>query len=523
MAIEPSRRRFLLSATATGVAVGLHDLRLLRGLPPVGAAEARLDSGLVRYSADIEPTVRFLEETPRDAIIERLLARIKKDLSYRELLAALLLAGIRNIPGAELASHRNVGGHLHSVLVVHSAHLASLASSADQRWLPILWAVDRFKFSQSRPFSEGRRPPSWHMEPVDERAVPPAHKAPQAFADALDNWDEEAVDAAAAGLARSAGANQVFEILSRYAARDFRYLGHKAIHVANSWRTLRTIGWHHAEPVLRSLGRALAAYFRSEGHPEKREQLADRAWRHNRELAATIQPGWQVGKLDSAATSDLLSVLRVEDDLAAGDAAAAMLNRQIDPQSIWDAVLCGMAEVVMADPGFNTVHAVTSANAIRFAYQTCGDDETRRRLLLQAASFVPLFNRDVANRRRAVEVFGMDKQIGRLQARPLDGAPEAALDEIFADAGNAPLEAAGKTLTYLAAGGDSNALAVRARRLVFRKGDDHHDYKYSSAVFEDYLCLSPPWRDRYLAAAMFQLRGSTQADTALAERLKTPG
>ncbi len=43
----------------------------------------------------------------------------------------------------------------------------------------------------------------------------------------------------------------------RYGCRDFRSIGHKAIYVANSLRTLQCIGWQHAEPVLRSLAYAL--------------------------------------------------------------------------------------------------------------------------------------------------------------------------------------------------------------------------------------------------------------------------
>ena len=52
-------------------------------------------------------------------------------------------------------------------------------------------------------------------------------------------------------LARSTGAAEVMELFWRYGARDFRDIGHKAIFVANSYRTLQTIGWRHAEPVLR--------------------------------------------------------------------------------------------------------------------------------------------------------------------------------------------------------------------------------------------------------------------------------
>ena len=125
------------------------------------------------------------------------------------------------------------------------------------RWLPISWALDQFKSSQAADLREG----DWTMGPVDESAVPPAHKARAAFIEAMDNWDEAAADAAIVGLARSAGAHEIFEILCRYGVRDFREIGHKEIYVANSFRTLEAIGWQHAEPVLRaprSLPRSLA-------------------------------------------------------------------------------------------------------------------------------------------------------------------------------------------------------------------------------------------------------------------------
>jgi hypothetical protein len=178
-----------------------------------------------------------------------------------------------------------------------------------------------------------------------------------------------------------------------------------------------------------------------------------------------------------------------------------------------------VAELLMIQPGFNTLHAVTTSNAVHFAYRTSRNDETKRRLLLQAASFVPLFAGEINGSRIALKSLGVQKHFDRLQARPLEGDASAAVEEILADAGRHPIAAAGKTLTYLNGGGDAQALTARARQLVFRKGDNHHDYKYSSAVFEDTALLSPPWRASYLAAAMYQLRGSSLADTALARRL----
>ena len=68
------------------------------------------------------------------------------------------------------------------------------------------------------------------MEPVDEANVPKtAEKARKAFITAMDRWDVEGVDTAVAGLARTAGANEVFELFSRYGARDFRSIWRKPV------------------------------------------------------------------------------------------------------------------------------------------------------------------------------------------------------------------------------------------------------------------------------------------------------
>src|SRR5688572_10931801 len=234
------RRSFLRFTGAAGALAALGDFHFLGRLPAVSAAEAALDSRIVRLDPAIEPLVRLLENTSRDRVLEEVAARVRKGLPYRDVLAALLLAGVRNI------QPRPVGFKFHAVLVVNSAHLASLASPDSDRWLPIFWALDHFKDSQARDVQQG----DWTMGPVEEPAVPAPHKTRQAFVEAMNNWDEPAADAAAAGLARSAAPGEVFETFCRFGARDFRDIGHKAIYVANGWRTLQQIGWQHAEPVL---------------------------------------------------------------------------------------------------------------------------------------------------------------------------------------------------------------------------------------------------------------------------------
>src|SRR5438034_1127384 len=202
----PTSRQFLKTAAVAGATAGLGDFSFLRCLSRVAAEEVKLDSKMVRFHPDIEPLVRFLEETPRERLLEEVAARIHHGLTYHELLAALLLAGVRNI------QPRPVGFKFHAVLVVNSAHLASISSPDSDRWLPIFWALDYFKSAQAQDVRQG----DWTMAAPDDSRIPPASKARKAFTEAMDNWDEAAADAAVIGLARTAGAQEIFEIFCRY-------------------------------------------------------------------------------------------------------------------------------------------------------------------------------------------------------------------------------------------------------------------------------------------------------------------
>jgi hypothetical protein len=495
------RRSFLKAAAGSGALAALGDLGFLAQLQPVSAAEARLKPEMVRFHPDIEPLVRLLEETPRERVLEEVGARLKRGLAYRELLAALLLAGVRNI------QPRPVGFKFHAVLVINSAHLASLASSDTDRWLPIFWAIDQFKSSQARDVQEG----NWTMPPVDETAVPPSHKAKQALIDALDNWDEAAADAAIVGLARTAGANEIFEILCRYGVRDFRELGHKEIYVANSFRTLEAIGWHHAEPVLRSLVYAMVDRVGAKENPARADFPADRPFRRNRENAKQIRAGWVDGKRDADATTELLQAIRSGSAADTSELTLKLLNRGAAPQSIFDALFDGAGELLMQAPGIASLHATTFTNAVHYAWQHTHNDETRRLLLLQNAAFLPLYRGNSKDK-------GI--RIDKLEPASPDELGADAIEEIFAAISTDRMSASRKLLAYLKTNPDPKPLAAAARRLIFLKGRDSHDYKFSSAVLEDYEHLAPPWRDRFLAASVFNLRGSGEKDNDLVQRIR---
>jgi hypothetical protein len=492
-----STRREFLQRSAMGTLLGAGGLGFFANLPRVTAQDVRLDGNVVTFNPEIEPLVRLLEETPRERLLEEVGARVKSGTTYREVLGALMLAGVRNI------QPRPVGFKFHAVLVVHSAHLASQNAPDSDRWLPVFWALDQFKSSQARDVDEG----DWTMEAVDERLVPASENAPADFAAAMDAWDEARVDVAAAALARSGNTQAAFDLFCHYGARDYRDIGHKAIYVANSWRTLQTIGWQHAEPVLRSLGYALL--MRGTEHPADRDLLADRPGRVNRERLKQIRATWNGGEYRTAAVAEMLNVLRTGSWDDASAKAVALLNGGSSPQVIWDALFHGASELLMRRPGIVSLHACTTANALHYAFRHAADDGTRRFLLLQMAAFLPMFRGDAEEHPR---VF-----IDSFEAAPL--SPEAdPLEEIFASLRANRLEAAQRTLAYLQSGGSAKEFITAAQRLIYMKGRDSHDYKFSSAIIEDYRYLSPAMRDRFLAASVHWLKGSDEPDSPLVER-----
>jgi hypothetical protein len=328
----------------------------------------------------------------------------------------------------------------------------------------------------------------------------------------MDNWDEAAADAAVASLARHAGSNELFDIFARYGCRDFRSIGHKAIYVANAWRTLNCVGWQYAEPVLRSLAYALLNH-EGGANPATSDLDADRPGRENIARAKKLREDWQTGTVDPAATHDLLATIYGGSSSDLCDQIVETINRGVSPQSVWDAMLVGAGELLMRQPGIVGLHTLTTSNATRYAFGACGDEETRKLLMLQNAAFLPLFRGAMNGRGRVGE-----QKVEELQPAEIPADSLAALDSIFADVSGNRMDAAKKTLAYARANPEPNDFVTRARTLIFLKGRDSHDYKFSSAVLEDYLNVSPAWRDKFLATSVFNLKGSGDGDNGLVKR-----
>jgi hypothetical protein len=489
------RRQFLQSASVLGLGASVAPLEILREITPARAAEMIVTPEAVRFRPEIEPVVRWMEETPRDRVFEVALEQLKTGLSYRDLMAGLFLAGIRNV------KPRPVGFKFHAVLVINSAHLLGQTAAVEDRLLPLFWALDNFKGSQAQDEKEG----DWTLSAVDEARVPSPSQAKAAFIRAMEDWDVDAADAATAALCRTTGAAETMESFWRYGVRDHRNIGHKAIFAAQCWRTLQAIGWQHAEPVLRSLAFGLLDL-----QGDSRAAPAG-PYEANLEQVKKVREGWMIGKGDPGATRGLLATLREANPESASAEVVKRLNDGIAPEALWDAVVLAGSEMLLRNPGIIALHAVTSANALHFIYGASGDDTTRKLALLQAAGWIPLYRQRIQSSKPI--------HIDAVEAIKPDTTGEEAIGEVFATIKTDRAQAAAKALGYVAGGGSPDAIFAMARRLIFRKGRDSHDYKYGAAAWEEFhLASDPKWQAPLAAAALGNFPSSDTPDNPLMTR-----
>ncbi len=495
-----NRREFLSDTTC------LASLASLVGsagwLRPVGASEMRMPPGAVRFGEDMEPLVQWLESTPKERVVPGLVEKIQSGLPYHRLLAAIFLAGIRNVQ-----PRPNVGFKFHTVLVVHAAHQASLAATHRDRWLPLLWSADYFKRAQEEDVRQG----DWIMsEPANVDAMSPS-TALQGLEKSLDDWDVEAADRYATAAARQCSTGQLFELFAKYGSRDFRDIGHKAIYVAGAFRLLDTIGHELMEPIARSLAFAILNHGTGP-NPAGKDLDPDRPGKVNWERSSDRSSHWMTSPIDPSATGDLLQGLREWSDQEASQTIHDRMNRNLHWKSAYDALFVASSELVMRQNGIVPLHAVTSTNAIHYLFRSVQDERLRRWLLLQNTAFVCLLRNGAKDRDKLRDV-----KIDELNAKDVD---RPATEEIFRNLGKDKDLASKQVLAYLQSNASPVELLAQARNFVFCKGSDSHDYKFSSAIIEDFVHVSPEWRHRYLAGCSQLLHGSSAADTALFRKVR---
>jgi hypothetical protein len=509
MAGQQTRRQFVRAATA-GTVFGLGDFAALWQLGPANAREAEVTPDLVRLGSDLEPLVRLIEQTPQARCVAVMVEQLRTGVPYRHFLAALYLAAIR----AARWHGSGIHGFDHSAYVVHSAYQLALDLPAGEQLLPAFYALNSFKGMQ-------KAYPNRKGTPELTGKLPAAEKAADALHAAMKTWEPERAERAIVALARSRGRPEVLEPLWHYAGRDWGFIGHMAILVANSVRLLETIGWQHAEHVLRYVVQGLAGWGKE--HAEHSDVRPYWANLKRVEKATRRLPGdWAGDQGSEGLTKDLLGLLREgKGDEACDLAVSRLTDGKARAGAVWDAVHLAAGELVLAveprgsRPDGNALHANTAANALHYAFRASTLLQTRLLLTLQALAWMDLYRQS-----RKTKLLKGPTDITALIGAKVSDRPEAAIDAILATRTKQPREAAGLAFAFAKRHRVEPLLRAARRLLPMKSSGDPHDIKFPVAILEDLDLVSPGWRPHLLAAAAYSFWGSDRPDSPVMERVR---
>jgi hypothetical protein len=487
----------------------------LSQVPFIPRARAGENDEPIRFGSDLEPIVRLIEETPRDKCVAALAQQLRAGLPYRRFVAAVFLAALR-----KQNSH-------HSVYLVNSAHQLSQDLPEPESLLPMFWAVDHFKWDQ-------QKFPMPTLRPL-KGSLPDPEKADSELHEAIQQSDKERAERAATALARSVGARQAFETFWQYGCRDVSLIGHRAIAVTSSWRTLETIGWRHAEPVLRFVVHNLLT---TNGGPD-RYYLPNLA--RVDQVLNKLPAGWMVGRADRGATAEGFALLRQGQSERACELAVKQLAGGVGVQPLWDALHIAAAELLIlhaSDTGMaaRPLHANTTVNALHYAFNTSSDPRVRLLIMLQATAWVGDFVRSHLTDQGLSET----KPVDLSGARSANSVAEA-VQELFEElpprtydlssntkGGYALVKRDARTdlgrKVFALVNREPAAVGhyMQAARswLCVKAAVEAHEFKLPAALFEDYELVSREWRPRLLAASAHWLHGRQSPDSPLFQQVR---
>jgi len=428
-------------------------------------------------------------------------AAIKAGAGQRAMLGAIFLCGAREIRPRPY-------GILHAVMMVGSTFQLADAADPGDAWLPIMWNLDDLKRAQEQD----------RVEVGDWRL--PARKAPRAtaadaarreFVAAMEAWDDGRADRALVALLPHHDHDSFFEVLWPLACRCSAFIGHKMIYASQVERTLRRIGWEHAEAPLRSLVMALLY--------DRQTEAYERA----RELAPRLPADWPRGREDPARSESLLRELRGRDPRAAQEVVLQAFTDGLGPQTLWDALRLLASEVFLRRPGRSAssgraallpVHALTVTDALGHAFLSTKLDGTKRLIVLQAAAWLATVRDavvetvDLSMAGPGIETLGTSagdepvagSEPGDLAALVERASPGALRPFLDREPGQAP--------AYLA----------HLRRALFRRAQEVHQLKYAAAMQEESRLVHPRWASRVLAPAVDYLANPQDSETEIYRR-----
>jgi hypothetical protein len=451
----------------------------------IGGSRLHAANGLPRTPEDLEQFAERVRQVPAEQALTFVAEEIGQGTSWQELLAAVFLAGSRDI-------RPRPHGILHTVMMVESTfQLGAAAATPRDAWQLALFNLQDFKTAQRRDIREHN---NFSMQPIAVDQTVTAAAAKKEFVAAMDGFDATRAEQAVVQLLPHVSHTEFFELFRRFAVRCYAFLGHKMIYATQVERVLQRIDWQYAEAPLRSLVVASLV--------NRDTKSFDRV----RKLAHTLPAQWlkQAGGDGQA----LFDELRTSKPEHAATVVIQHIKGGLDTSRAWDAIVRLGSLIFQRRPGRRAadgrtsllpVHALTVPNAMRTSFLQSRDEQTKSLLLLQAASWTVSLRDDLTS---IINLSMKAKQ--RIRARQ---EPES-LGDAFARSSPSALRA------LLQRNEDDLARAcTRLRASLVRTGSEHHQHKYAAAMFEEAGRVEESLRPTIIAAAVDYLANHQDRET----------
>lgn len=227
----------------------------------------------VTYPGDIEPLVRFVEETPRNEIIDRTLEKLRAGVPIRTMLTASALAVTRS---ADLPPGHH-GGPLHPVAGLYAVSRLVERLEGDARFLPVMQHVALANKHINDPVTGPYQ--LLEFEPLDAAHASVSRLADmaadgggdivteagieatkQAFLNAVERGESNKADHLFLWLWDNVPAMEAFDLLMSVAIPKNALDDHYFIYPAALWRYLETYDRQHLKVLMRPAVRYVARF-----------------------------------------------------------------------------------------------------------------------------------------------------------------------------------------------------------------------------------------------------------------------
>jgi hypothetical protein len=430
----------------------------------------------ITFSAEIEPLVQLIEDTPPDRVVAETVRLLRSGVAETAMATAAALAVSRS---SELPFVHH-GGPLHPVAALPAVRGTMDRLPEEERWLPLIQDVALV----SRHIHDHGGAP-YLMPAMEPRGAGNVEETVAAFHTALRRNTPAAAEHAFLWLLQQAPRATTLEALLRVALANYRYDEHKLILAVNTIRLLDWIGWEQAPTLLRVAVRYnfLPSIWAERGALESLQPRADRV----EAFAQQFDPPASRGTLDIAGERAALAELREAGAGASLDETAGViaeaLTRGVSLGGAAEALSVAACDLFLqADTGNAMgIHFMTGASAIRWVCR----------------HFPGLGPRALLAWTLGPETRGVKQ--GRRAALPKQASGH--LDALVASLSSKEPQTAAALALRLAQ--DEDPAALRRMFATTAARDDTtemHALKHCQAMAEESSAARPEWAPIYLAA-----------------------